>query len=216
MRYYGKIETLFWRDEDFNLLVGALRRPEVGLIKHWVVTEKIDGMNTHVRLEVDEQGEGQVTYGGRTVRTQMPPTLLQHLHETYPLERMRPLWKGDGAGSMTLFMEGYGARIQKGGGLYRPDQSTILFDVLVNDKYWMSDDNITRIAEELSVPRVPILGPAMSLHRIIYLVKGGFHSRISKETRPAEGIVARTRLPLYDQRGRRLIIKLKTKDFGGK
>ena len=52
---------------------------------------------------------------------------------------------------------------------------------------------------------------------LITTVKVGFFSYHTVESmaRMAEGIVARPIEPLYDRRGKRVIIKLKTKDFKG-
>ena len=55
-----------------------------------------------------------------------------------------------------------------------------------------------------------------SLDKIVEYVKEGFDSVVAEEEgtpRKAEGLVGRTIEPLFDKRGRRLIIKLKTKDF---
>lgn len=204
---YHKIETLFDRDEKFNI-TGKLRNPVIGTISQWIVTEKIDGTNIRVTLTKDDQ----VLFGGRTDNAQIPADLIKYLIDTFTVDKMKNLRTTDELVEITLFGEGYGAGIQKGGGDYRSDKGFILFDVLINDKYWLVDDAVTEIANKLNILRVPILG-IMTLNQIKSLVEKGFDSRVSINKRLAEGIVARPITPLFDHRRNRLVIKLKTKDF---
>ena len=44
---YPKIETLFKRDEKFNI-TDEIRCPEFDNIKKWLITEKIDGTNIRI------------------------------------------------------------------------------------------------------------------------------------------------------------------------
>ena len=51
-----------------------------------------------------------------------------------------------------LFGEGYGPRIQKGGGKYRDDASFILFDVYLPQKnLWMKRDAVEDIAKTFGI-----------------------------------------------------------------
>jgi len=111
---------------------------------------------------------------------------------------------------VVLYGEGYGAGIQKGGGLYRRDKAFILFDVLVAGKWWLDREAISAIAVNLGIDIVPYLG-RMDLARIIDTVRTPFASKIG--TAMSEGIVARPIEPLFDRHMKRIIIKLKTKDF---
>ena len=118
---------------------------------------------------------------------------------------------------ITLYGEAYGARIQKGGGDYRRggDVSFRLFDVLVAEKYWLSWESVTSIAENLDIKTVPFLGR----HTTTYIanhVREGFMSKVAEAEgtpRLAEGIVARTDPYLFDNNGRRVVFKSKTKDY---
>jgi len=207
MKTYSKIDTLFVRDEKFNV-TDTLRNPVIGTINKWIVTEKIDGTNIRITITAEDE----VKIGGRTDSAQIPADLCQYLYTTFTKEKMASLRLGEEKDEITLYGEGYGAGIQKGGGDYRADKGFILFDVQVNDKYWLTDEAVTEKAVKLGIQRVPILGE-MSLQEIIELVKVGFNSKISIKERKAEGIVARPIMPLYDQQGNRLIIKLKTIDY---
>lgn len=207
MHTYPKIETLFRRDERHRI-TDELRRPVIGTISKWRATEKVDGTNIRVHLTHDGN---RVTseIGGRTDRAQIPAPLVEHLRHL-DLDAATAIMEDHSLPAMTLFGEGYGPGIQKGGN-YRHDQGFILFDVQVGD-LWLADDAVTETADRLGIPRVPDLG-IMSLDDIIDMVRDGFSSLCAIRDQPAEGIVARPLEPLYDQRGERLIVKVKTKDF---
>lgn len=56
----------------------------------------------------------------------------------------------------------------------------------------------------------------MTLEDATHMVRNGFISLLgaaNKQNFPAEGLVGRTAEPLFDKKGARLIVKLKTKDF---
>lgn len=207
MNEYPKIETLYKRDAKF-CVTDVLKRPVLATINSWIVTEKVDGTNIRVHLDATNA----VTFGGRTAAAQLPADLVTHLQRTFTPEKLVALRRDADPVSITLFGEGYGAGIQKGGGAYRPDKGFILFDVQIAERWWLDDPAVTEIAAKLDIPRVPILG-RYSLAGIRELVKGGFPSVVAEGRCAGEGIVARTEAPLFDARGRRLIIKLKTKDW---
>lgn len=208
---YGKIDTLFERDERFSV-TEVLKRPVFATIREWTVTEKIDGTNIRVDLRREAiDGPDRVTFGGRSNNAQLPADLIQYLMATFPVEKLATVRKDAEPVSVTLFGEGYGAGIQKGGG-YRKDKAFILFDVLIADKWWLRDDAVTEIAAALGIPRVPIIG-SMDLPGIVALVRDGFQSRLDGATARAEGVVARTVEPLFDNQGKRLVLKLKTCDW---
>ena len=48
------------------------------------------------------------------------------------------------ANDVTVYGEGYGAKIQSGG-MYRQDQAVIVFDVRVGP-WWLSDENVADVA----------------------------------------------------------------------
>lgn len=214
---YPKIETLFERDERFAL-TDKLRNPVYGAFKSWHVTEKIDGTNIRVTL----RDNGNVVMGGRTDNASIPADLVRYLYETFTVDKMRNcFWNPDHTGEpkpvkAVLYGEGYGAGIQ-GGGLYRKDKAFRLFDVLVNDQFWLDWTNVADVAAKLEIKTAPYLGN-FTLDEIIAMVKVGVPSVVSVEDsgqeRIAEGVIGRTVEPLFDRRGKRVILKLKTSDFG--
>lgn len=236
MRPYPKIETLFGRDPDTHLVNPEdLRMPVVRSIGRWVVTEKIDGTNIRISYA---KGDEKVRFGGRTDNALLHGDLIDYILSTFTKERFEECFKEDtqpGTG-LTLYGEGYGAGIQKGG-YYRPTKAVILFDAAFHVRptvegienplaggpsgwWWQPDSVVTDLAEKFGVERVPILGE-MNLDEIIDLVRVGIPSRVAPPDAHgyihwAEGVVARPIEPLFDARGRRLIIKLKGGDFGQK
>lgn len=204
---YHKIETLFERNkETFIVDHTKLKSPVLGTISQWDVTEKIDGTNIRIILSP----AGEVTFGGRTNNAMIPAHLVQYLMKTFDAEKLqRALWIEGESVEIILFGEGYGPGIQKGGD-YRQDKSFILFDVLVSGKWWLDRISINYIAEKLGIDTVPYLG-RMTLDQIVDLCQTPFKSKLG--TAISEGVVARPIETLFDKKGKRIIIKLKTKDF---
>lgn len=207
---YGKIDTLFERDDRFVVDPNKIKNPVYDIIKSWVVTEKVDGTNIRVTLTEDDR----ILFGGRSDNAQIPAFLLNELQEKFTPELLRQVRReDDDTTAYTFYGEGYGPRIQKGGGLYRDTPGFILFDVSVGDRTFLSDGSVSDIADRLHIDRVPIISQSMTLPEIVELVKEGFDSLIPGANCRSEGVVARPIVPLYDQRGKRVILKLKTKDF---
>ncbi len=209
MTEYHKIDTLFERDPaTFVVNPAALKASVIGTIREWDVTEKIDGTNIRVMLAAD----GAVTFGGRSNNAQIPADLIQYLMRTFPQDALKAaLWLNpEEPVDAVLYGEGYGPGIQKGGGLYRADKAFILFDVLVDGQWWLDRSAVEEIASKLGIACVPYLG-RMELEQIVATVREPFMSVIG--TAVAEGVVARPIETLFDKRMKRIIIKLKTKDF---
>lgn len=205
---YHKIETLFERDEKTHkVFPDKIRNQVYGIFKSWQFTEKIDGTNIRVIWQ-----DGKLTFGGKTDKAQLPADLVKYLYETISIDKMREIFPDCSA---VVYGEGYGAGIQKGGS-YSKTKQFIVFDVLVDNKWWLNWENTCDVAEKLGLKTVPFIGE-MKLEEGIEMVRKGFSSPLAKEQTgedyPAEGIVGRTVETLFDKKGHRIIIKLKTKDF---
>ena len=206
MLEYPKIETLYNRDEKFKVIVGQWRVPEFEYLadNKWIVTEKVDG--TNIRVYWDGQA---VVFGGKTDNAQIPPFLLKKLQELFPITKFDSVPDFVGK-EICLYGEGYGARIQKGGGNYiSNDVDFILFDVMVF-KWWLKFPDVQDIAVKMGIRSVPVLGES-NLSDITTFVKNGFTSQWGNF--PAEGVVVRPKVDLVSRMGHRIIGKLKTKDF---
>lgn len=213
---YGKIDTLFERDENFRVDPAKLKHPVFATISQWEVTEKIDGTNMRVTLL---EGGDRIKVDGRTDRASIPGDLFRHMTDLVTPSQIQAVMDGHGAGweSVVLYGEGYGAGIQKGG-VYRKDKAFRLFDVLVAGKWWLDWHAVQNVADLLGIKTAPYLG-TWSLNEIIERVREGVPSQVSVQENDtfsiAEGVVARPIETLFDKRGQRLILKLKTKDFTG-
>lgn len=113
---------------------------------------------------------------------------------------------------ISIYGEGYGAKIQKGGNYIKNDVGFILFDVKVNN-WWLSREACEAVAEKLGLPIVPLIG-YMTIPEAIEYVKKGFKSTIAENPDyDAEGLVLKTPHGLQFRNGQRIITKIKTCDF---
>ena len=76
--------------------------------------------------------------------------------------------------------------------------------------FWMDEPRLSRLSSLIKTDPVPVLDP-MTFSEAAEMVKAGFQSKHG--TARAEGLILKTKYPLFDSFGERLIFKLKTKDF---
>ena len=217
MKPYHKIPTVWERDpatKHRTLVEGRWATPELAALAalDWLWTEKVDGTN----IRVGWDGE-RVTFGGRTDNAQIPAHLVNRLHELFEdLSSLREL-----GAPVTLYGEGYGAKIQKGGakiqkgGDYIPDGcGFILFDAMIGE--WLLQwTDVQDVAKKLGIPSVPVVGIG-SLGLAVTAVRESerpLYSQCAKDERLAEGLVMRPVVDLFDRKGNRIIAKVKAKDF---
>lgn len=207
MNEYHKIQTLFKRnmaDKRKLLLEGQWTLPEFEFLANntWVFTEKVDGTNIRVMFK-----DGKITFGGKTDAAQIPEQLVARLNGRFFQlgAKMQDVFGSDAC----LYGEGYGAKIQKGGGNYRQDQDFVLFDVNVGG-WWLQRSDVEDVARTLGLDVVPIIGEG-TLHDAIAAVKAGIKSTWGEFQ--AEGIVARPKVELKTRSGNRIITKIKCCDF---
>lgn len=208
MKTYHKIQTIFKRDpsnKNRTLLDGDWTLPEFEYLANniWTFTEKVDG--TNIRVMYAKQ---KITFGGKTDNAQIPAQLVERLNDLFlpKLDIFKDIF---GTTDVCLYGEGYGAKIQKGGGNYKSTQDFVLFDILIDD-WWLLRDNVEDIAENLSIDIVPIIGEG-TLYDMIEQVKTGIKSTWGDFQ--AEGIVAKPKIEFKSRKGERLITKLKTRDY---
>lgn len=218
MKQYHKIQTVFKRDEKTKQIVeGNYSMPEFEYLKdnEWVFTEKVDGTNIRVMYT----GAG-VSFGGKTDDAQMPVFLLYKLQELFEGTAKRQLFKqifeqpnNEGEipePQVCLYGEGYGAKIQKGGGNYISDGvDFVLFDVKIGD-WWLQREDVEDIAEKFGLKVVPIIGKG-TLQDAIEMTRKGFNSQWGNFI--AEGVIAKPSVELKTRRGDRIITKIKHRDF---
>lgn len=207
----------------------------------WECTEKIDGTNIHVDYALDYNFDANGDLSdwsyeskicGRTEKAQIPNHLYNKLrHILAPLagdegedeffEKFNEAFEQvfDSAEKnhteqvrISLYGEGYGVKIQKGGNYIKDDVGFILFDVKING-WWLDRKACEEIAQKLNIPIVPFIG-YMTIPDAIEYVKKGFKSTIAENTEyDAEGLVLKTPYGLKFRNGERIITKIKTCDF---
>lgn len=207
---YTKIETPFERDMNGSkkLIEGKFRNETVEYLKdsQWICTEKIDGTNIGIVWDGHK-----VSYRGRTERAQIPTHLMNKLIELFGGDVNEELFEQKfGETPVILFGEGYGAKINNGGN-YRSDVSFILFDVYLPDQnLWLKRDAIEDIAKAFNVDAVPIVMRG-TIQEAVQFVKTKPKSTIG--TANMEGLVCKPEVDLLDRMGRRVMVKIKVKDF---
>lgn len=212
-----------WDAATHKIRPGALRLPEFDIPNRWLVTEKIDGTNVriilsqrHETMDVDEVPVPRLRFAGRTDAAQMPPSLLAMLQERFPVEKIVAAF--DPGTTAIIFGEGYGPKIQKGGGNYSPAVSFRVFDVVVfgasGRPWWLNWGAVEDIAEKIGARTVPVLSLSASLDTaMVYAVGDSIVAAEENSTSvPREGIVARTHPLLFMRTGERLVWKLKAAD----
>jgi len=206
MNEYNKIQSIFKRDEKTHKFIeGQYSLPEFEYLKdnEWVFTEKIDGTN----IRIGWMPEVGINIGGRTDNAQIPTFLYQKLTEIFTNEKLRQVFPDT---EVMLCGEGYGAKIQKGGGNYIPGGvDFILFDIKIGE-WWLKRDDIEEIAEQIGLKCVPIVGKGTIEHAICG-IKNGIPSTFGGFL--AEGLVLKPSVELFSRNGRRIIAKIKHKDF---
>jgi hypothetical protein len=204
---YTKINTLWKRDEKGTILPGEYATPELEYLAElqWDWDEKIDG--TNIRLHWDGKW---LSVGGRTDKAQLPPGFDDLMYKTVSPGVWDAVFPDAAEASVTVYGEGYGAGIQKGGH-YRPDKSFIAFDVKVGP-WWLSRDNVADVCDKLGLDMVPPWYPGTIYDTWTDLVTGKIKSCWLDA--PLEGLVGRPRgVNLFTSKGDRLMVKMKIKDW---
>ena len=208
---YIKIDTPFERDNDGTkkLIDGKFRNETIEYLKDnkWLCSEKIDGTNIGIVWDGHK-----VSFQGRTERAQIPAPLVNKLNELFGGTVNEEMFEQKfGEMNVILFGEGYGPKIQKGGGLYRDDVSFILFDVYLPDQnLWLKRDAVEDIAKGFGIDVVDIILIG-TLQEAIDFVKTKPKSHIG--TANMEGLVCRPVVEMLDRMGKRVITKIKVCDF---
>ena len=205
MKTYHKIQTIFKRDPDTKfktLLEGEYSKPEFEYLfnNEWTFTEKVDGTNVRIILDT------RLHFEGKTDAAQMPTPLVKRLQSLVSESELKEVFPD---GNVCLYGEGYGAKIQKAGSLYSPNQDFVLFDIKVGD-LWLSRENVEDVAKKLNLDVVPIVGNG-TLSDMMQLCRDGMTSKWGDFQ--SEGLIAKPKVEMRSRNGDRIITKLKTRDF---
>jgi hypothetical protein len=208
----GPFERNTEKGPDRNkLIVGRWSCREFEVLQNapWFFTEKVDGTNIRIMWTGYER-----TFGGRTDNAQLPTRLIPVLERLFPEEILEQVF---GKSPAILYGEGYGAGIQSGG-VYRADQSFVMFDVYVPRTdapagWWLERASIEDVAAKMGLDVVPRIYTG-TLNEAIGIVQQGFRSKWNAD-HVAEGLVGVSAPGLLNRKGERIIVKLKTKDLLG-
>lgn len=213
---YPHTETVFKRDKATNVIIPSeWTLDEFGYLANnlWHFTEKVDG--TNMRLHWHGAGWEPVL-AGRTDKAQLPKPLVKHLE---PWVHDDAVWRttfGDDAFDVTLYGEGYGAGIQKGGN-YGAEQRFILFDVRIRD-WWLKREDVEAIAGSMGLDVVPSMGVHTLRSAVTWVAnkaelgdKGSLKSHWPGVL--IEGLIGEPLVPLRTRRGDRIRTKIKVRDW---
>jgi len=224
---YHKIHSPWKRDARTKVFDRtSWARPEFETLAEiaWRAEEKVDGTNIRVLWGPPFDAP---RFGGRTNRAQLAAPLVEYLRHTFAGASLRQAFPDFEADSVILVGEGYGAGIQNGG-LYveRLEDKTfrqrfVLFDVLVvperGHPIWLKRPSVEDIAAKLKIPAIPVIHDRIRLGDAIAEIEHGaiIRSRMpgASEERLIEGFVLKPECDLLDRMGRRVITKIKYRDF---
>jgi ATP-dependent RNA circularization protein (DNA/RNA ligase family) len=211
---YHKINSIYKRDMSkpgAPFIVGEWSEPAFEYLQNnqWEFTEKIDGTNIRVMFDGND-----ISFGGKTDNAQIPAHLAKKLEDIFLPRKtiFKEIFnKKDEKTNVILYGEGFGFKIQGkiGTDYLMNDADFVLFDVKIGD-WWLERKNVYDIADKLGIKVCPVVGYG-TIEEAIKLVKKGFKSAFG--TAEAEGLVLRPTCELKDRSGRRIITKIKVRDF---
>jgi len=204
---YMKINSIYKRDENKRIIIGDYAQEEYKYLENnlWLGTEKIDG--TNIRVSYDGETKA-LLFNGKTNDANTPQFLIDKLHSMFNVDQMDKIFS---TAKVTLYGEGYGAKIQKGGGNYIPDgQSFILFDVVI-DGWLLKRFDVVDLAYKLGIDTVKIIGEATLLDWVEMIKSKTLKSVFGNFL--AEGVVVTPIVDIFNRKGERIITKIKHKDF---
>lgn len=168
----------------------------------WVYSRKVDGEN----IRIQWNGE-QALWNGKSNAFQCSADFTEYMNDTFLEEIFEEKFGREK--TVTLFGEKMGPKTQ-GNELGLKKDEVVLYDVNINGT-WLSGENVVEIAEYFGIRTVfdfmpTVLGETENLRELIESCANG-------EFKDWEGIVATPLVEMRDQAGRRVIIKIKNKDY---
>lgn len=214
---YTKINTLYKRDEKGNIVIGDFARPEFDLLFNcsWKAYQKIDGTcisfywNGHER-RID----------GKTENANINAELMNVLKKKISVETLTKVFppKYDENGNeipfnVIIYGEGYGRKVQSVGPRYIPNGHDFrIFDINI-DGWWLETEAVEEICNQLGV-EMPVSYGTMTLAEAEKMVIKGWNDPIAQDsTLPIEGLVLRPTVQLFNKKGERVMVKIKTCDY---
>ncbi|MBU2177596.1 MAG: RNA ligase family protein [Gammaproteobacteria bacterium] len=215
---YAKIHTLWKREEKktaggksiFPIVPGEYSKEEFKSISNWTVSEKIHG--TNIRVVYNPYYEN-ISFLGKTDKAELYSGLLKRLESIFNIELFRTTFPN--TKSVQLFGEGYGSKIQKGGGRYLDIQDFALFDVCV-DGWWLNRSSVEDIGNKMNITTAPVFCDLKTVDDVVSALEEDciFNSAIAVDrSLVVEGFVARSEPLMLFRNGDPIMFKLKVKDY---
>jgi len=239
MEKYPKIYTIFKRDENNRKLVTPLINDQLeikglNLIRDIIVEEKVDGTNACLLLGYDEKDIGFYwRYFSRNneireidimyIRDTLDKVVDFKLLEEWYLKNFVQIPKKDNNDTyfpeIRIFGEVYGDKIQKTNYLPKGERDFVVFDIKINQS-WLSIKVRNEICRNLNlkiVPKICILDRFPSFEECYNLLAVKYPKSIVAEKNGLEmyleGFILRPKINLYVAPNRRILGKIKRKDF---
>lgn len=206
MNEYRKIANVFKFDAKYQNIVD-LNEPFKSLENlTWVGTEKVDG--TNIRIIWDGY---KIEIKGRTDNAQFQGELYDTLSQMFLTKEMEYVFEQIFENKeVVIYGEGYGPKIQAGGGLYSDKPKFIVFDINI-DGHYLKRANVLDICEKLNLDVVPELFSGTIDEAKKFVSK--HPSSTINEKHEMEGLVLELPLEIFDKNGNPLKCKVKYRDM---
>jgi hypothetical protein len=202
---YPKIDEIYKRDEKGNFINGVFSRPEIEYLKDnlWNATEYIDGIN--IRIIWDKKN---ITFRGKKDADDIPKNLLNMLHDRFTFK----VFDKELHGVDTIFFcESVGKGIKESEKYLSPSSEIDIFllDTTIVG-LWGDDSILEKISQIFNIKIRPIVG-VNTLNNILRDLPN-IKSKI-KNDQIVDGVVCKPIFDLSDRIYRRIMCKIKIKDF---
>lgn len=209
---YPKIPTLFERLTDGSKLLNQAKfiSPIFEQLKdiQWQATEKLDGTNVGIYWDGHK-----IHIQGRTPNASFTMPQTYYLMDKFGGPVNEELFEQNfGEKEVVLYGELVGKGIQACGGCYNPDGVTfVMFDVYFPEKHLWADQSARVAFASLFGVDFATTSCGGTLQECIDYVCSlpeSAHGHLV-----AEGVVVRPMVEMYDNQGKRVIAKIKARDF---
>jgi hypothetical protein len=212
---YLKIPCLFMRDPNNHnsVIKDSYTSPELEYLRNnmWSFTEKIDGTNTRIYWDGHS-----IAILGHTAISNLPLNLYSFMISRFVTPEMEEVFEQVfGATPVVIYGEGFGAKVQKGGGLYVPDHESVnfrCFDIWIGG-YYLREADVDDICGKLGITRVPHVLNGTIQDGIDWLMDHS-HALSTFSEAPIEGLVGRlSGVRLLNGKNEPIMVKLKHHDL---
>lgn len=227
MKKYPKINTLFQRSIQGKITPQLQNKDTIkalSLIKDLIVEEKVDGTNAQIIVQRNlTTDEIIISYASRNNLIEdkdimfIKETLDKIINKKAIAKWYRKNFSTNPA--VSIYGEVFGYKINTGGNYTGKERNYVVFDIVV-EKSWLNVKDRNDVCNELGlkiVPKVMVIPELLSYE--------SFYSNLTKENKESllakkydkettlEGYIIRPKLSLYVNGGKRVIGKIKCKDF---